>query len=114
MGYVAYSLTLTGAAQRLTDVLPTPPPGYNKVGGPDDVSIRQLVLQGHHANTARIFVGDDENVSVTDYGFYLPIPSGSPLPVILGPFSNSGPMRLQNFWVIGTNNEVLKIGIIEF
>jgi hypothetical protein len=109
MAYIAYSLTLNGSAQRLSSVLTD-----TTVGGRDDVSIRQLLLQGHHANTARIFVGDDSSVSVTDYGFYLPIPSGSPLPVVLGPFSESGPMRLSNFWVIGTNNEVLKIGIIPF
>lgn len=108
MAYIAYSLTLNGSAQRLSTVF-----ANTTVGGPDDVSIRQLVLQGHHANTARIFVGDDASVSGTDYGFYLPIPTGSPLPVILGPYE-TGPMRLSNFWVVGTNNEVLKIGIIPF
>jgi hypothetical protein len=114
MAYISYSLTLNGSAQRLSDVLPATNNPGGKVGGPDDVAIRQLLLQGHHANTARIFVGKDENTSVTVYGFYLPIPSGSPLPVVIGPFSESGPVRLSQFWVIGTNAEVLKIGIIPF
>jgi hypothetical protein len=108
MAFIAYSLTLNGSAQRLSSVL-----ANTQVGGPDDVAIRQLTLQGHHANTARVFIGDDSSVSVTDYGFYCPIPTGSPVPVILGPFE-TGPMRLSNFWVIGTNAEVLKIGIVPF
>lgn len=108
MAYIAYSLTLNGSAQRLSSVL-----SDTTVGGKDDISIRQLILQGHHANTARVFVGDDASVSGTDYGFYLPIPTDSPLPVSVGPFE-TGPVRLSNFWVIGTNNEVLKIGIIPF
>jgi hypothetical protein len=114
MAFIAYKLTLNGSAQRLSDVLPSTNYPSGKVGGPDDVSIRMLLLQGHHANTARIFVGFSSGVSVTDYGFYLPIPTASPLPVPLGPFSDAGPMRLSQFWVIGTNAEVLQIGVIPF
>lgn len=108
MAFKSYSLTLSGAAQRLSSVFTN-----TAVGGPDDVSCRQIFLQGHHANTARIFVGDSDQVSATVYGTYLPIPTGSPLPVSIGPFE-TGPVKLSSIWVFGTLNEVLKISIVPF
>jgi len=108
VAFKSYSLTLTGAAQRLSSVLTDP-----TVGGKDDVSCRQIFLQGHHANTARIFVGDSDQVSGTVYGTYLPIPTGSPMPVVIGPFE-AGPVKLSSIWVFGTLNEVLKISLVPF
>jgi hypothetical protein len=99
-----FTLTLTGSAQRLSSVLTDP-----TVGGRDDVGYRQIILSQVPANGAVIYVGASSGVSSTSHGFSLdPTQATAVDKVSLGPF-DSGPIRLSDLWVIGTNNELLGI-----
>jgi hypothetical protein len=98
-------LTLSGAAERLSDLLADP-----AVGGRDDVPLRTISLQPRGANANPIYVGATSVVSATDYGVRLePGATGvPPAPWILGEHE-VGPLRLSNFYVIGTAAQHLHI-----
>ena len=105
-----FILTLNGSAQRLSSVLPNV-----AVGGVDDIGCRQIILQQVPANTAVIYGGADDTVSATDHGWSLDptqATAGNDR-VVFGPF-DSGPIRLSDIWVIGTNNELLAIFLIPY
>lgn len=102
-----YTLTLNGAAQRLSTVL-----GNTEVGGPQDEAFRMISFQAGKANTNDIFIGATSSVSSSDYGVRLD-PTDTQPNDILGHF-DTGPYKLSDFYVIGTNAEKLHILAIPF
>ncbi len=103
-----YSLTLNGSAQRLSTVLSDP-----TVGGPMDAAFRQLLFSAAPGNTAAVYVGSTSSVSSTVHGFSLDPTQASQLPVSVGPFE-TGPVKLSEFYVLGTNAEILHVLGIPF
>lgn len=110
MAYKQYTLVLTGVAQRVSTVL-----ANSQVGGPQDVACRQIVFAMGPANGAPLYVGSDNTVSATNHAFVLgtPVTQGPWDRVTIGPFS-AGPVKLSDFWVLGTANERLMIGLVPF
>lgn len=112
MALKSYSLTLNGSAQRLSQVLAS---GANNAD-PDkaeDVPFRQLRLQADPANANVVYVGDSVAVSASAHGASLDPTEASAYPLILGPFP-TGPLRLSDLWVVGTNAQRLMILGIPF
>ena len=103
-----YVLTLDGTAQQLSSVL-----------APDDQQTRRpfrlLLFSALAANSNPIFVGGPDTVSATDYGFRINAPPANlpEAPTPWGPFE-SGPAKLEEIFVIGTDTEVLHIAAEEF
>jgi len=102
-----FTLTFSGAAQRLSSVLTNP-----AVGGPDDLSIQLLTLQPDTANAAACYVGGTSAVSATLYGFALPVGSGNPAPLVLS--LAQARARLSDFWVFGTSGQKLHILLVGY
>lgn len=110
----AYQLTLNGNAQRLSDVFglastvaDTDPEFVKR-----DLPMRQLTFQVLTAGSNPVYVGESNLVSSTVHGFRVD-PTDTQQPIVLGPF-DSGPLKLSDFWVRGTNAEVLVIGAIPY
>lgn len=105
MAYNHISLNLTGAAQQL----------IANITAAQNIPIREITFQADGANGGAIFVGDAD-VSTTDYGFRIPAAAaGVPSPpIILGGYSSSGPMKLGDFWVVGSLNEDLHVSYVPF
>lgn len=103
-----FVLTLDGAAQRLSEVLTDP-----TRSGRFDIPLRTVSLQPAGGNANPIFVGAAVDVSTTDFGIRLePGATGvPPAPFILGEHE-SGPLRLSDFYVIGTAAQALHILIV--
>jgi len=109
MSWRHYALTLSGSAQRLSSVL-----GDTQPGGTQDVACRQILLAADPANTAVVYVGGASPVvSATSHAFSLDPTQASQGPVSIGPF-NAGPVKLSEIWALGTANERLMIGIVEY
>lgn|SRR5678815_861816 len=104
MPAVAYQLTLTGVVQRLTLAFPA---DDRNPGGKYDVPLRVISFQGLKANTNDIFVGTDTLVSSTVHGFRVDATDAAP-PVTFGSFDTGG-SRFSDYYVLGTNGEVLLI-----
>lgn len=132
MPSIDYTLTLNGAAQQLITAVPAATGGHGVplavdgpvVGGAYDVPFRTLSLQPDAANAGVIYVagagsgmnaGSGSGVSSSKYGFRLEVPVSSipAPPYILGEYP-SGPIKLSDIWVIGTNGDKLHIFGIEF
>jgi hypothetical protein len=103
MAAFSYQLTLSGSAQHLSDAFGD---GTGVVNPIHDIPFRALVLQAQKAG-ADVFVGTDKTVSSTVFGVRLD-PTASAPPLVLGGF-DQGPLRLSDFWVVGTNTQVLTI-----
>ena len=114
MAFKAYQLTLSGVAQRLSDAygLGAPPTPVTEAFAAADIPLRQVTFQAIVAVAAVIYVGDSNLVSSTVHGFRLD-PTDTQQPIMLGPF-DSGPIKLSDFWVLGTANDVLVIGAIPY
>ncbi len=104
-------LTLSGAVQRLSDVLTD-----TEISGRDDVPLRTISLQPRGANANPIYVGATAVTSATDFGVRLePGATGvPPAPFILGEHDVGGPLRLSHFYVIGTATQHLHILTVPF
>jgi len=90
-----FNITLAAAAQRLSDVYGDGAGVQNAV---KDIPYRQILLSAAGADA---FVGDDADVSGTDYGAI--VDSTALTPVVLGPFE-AGPLKLSDFWVAGAGS----------
>ena len=116
MSFRHYNLTLDGNIQRLSSVL-----ANSEVGGPDDESLRVIQLQMQGDSAGPLFVGGAPKVGTTvtltstDHGFRLePGAAGVPAaPYLLGEFE-TGPIRLSDVYVLGTDSEVLHISVLGF
>ena len=107
MGLRHYVLTLSGAAQQLSSVLPV-----TQRGGAQDEALRFLTLQPGKANTNDVFVGATSAVSSSVYGMRLD-PTDTQAPTELGTH-DAGPIKLSDVWVIGTADEKLHVLAIPF
>lgn len=111
MAFAHHALTLTGAAQRLSDVYGD---GAGVVNAVHDIPLRQIVFAADPANGAVVYVGGDDSVSATDHGFSLdPTQATAQALLNVGPFS-TGPVKLSDFWVLGTDGQRLMIGVVPF
>ena len=109
MAFDHFALTLSGVAQRLYSVL-----ANTEVGGPNDLPCRQIILAADPANTAVVYVGGSSAVSATSHAFSLDPTAATALDKqSIGPFE-AGPVKLSDFWALGTANERLMIGIVPF
>ncbi len=104
-----FVLTLDGNAQQLSSVLADPTDTRAQ-----DIGLRTLTLQGGESNANAIFLGN-ESVTAALYWIRLPAASaGVPgAPLILGEHE-AGPMRLSDWFVIGTDGETLHIGTVPY
>ena len=112
MAFRGYYLTMTGVAQRLSDVYGD---GIGVVVPASDIPYREITFQAKDTNGADIYVGHTSAVSATNFGFHVDYPkagTNNP-PSRLGPY-NAGPLHLSDFWVLGTNGEILTIGGVPF
>lgn len=113
MAFKSFQLTLNGNAQRLSDVLlAAGVPSGTLPPAALDLPYRTLTFQALKANTNDIFIGDTNGVSSTVHGFRVDS-TDSALPIILGGY-DSGPLKLSDYWVKGTNAEVLIVGGVPF
>lgn len=103
-----YSLTLNGSAQRLSQVLASGA-GNAQPASSEDLPFRQLIFAADAANAAVLYVGSSSLVSSTVHGFSLdPTQATAVDKVSLGPYE-AGPLKLSDFWVLGTNAERLHV-----
>lgn len=104
----SFQLTLTTAAQRLSNVYTgtalnaDPTPAL-------DIPYREIQFS---AETAVGYVGENSSVSTTVYGSRVEIATTTNGPVKFGPYS-TGPLKLSQFWAAG-NTCVLHITAIPF
>lgn len=119
MAFRHYTLTLTGAAQRLSDVLFAP--SSNKPAGSDpgallDVPLKQIIFAAVPANANVVYVGGSNAVvSATSHAFSLdPTEATMSGPVTIGPFTDCGPLKLSDFYVLGTNAQLLAFGVVPY
>lgn len=109
MSWKQYSLTLTGTAQRLSTVL-----GVTTPGGEQDQACRQIILAADPANANAVYVGSDDTVSDSNHAFALdPTQATARDRETIGPF-DAGPVKLSEFWVLGTASQRLMIGIVAY
>lgn len=114
--FVQARLVLSGAAQCLSTATPASLPGaLGTVLG--DVACVQVILQPASANAAEILVGDAnvDDAPTELCACKLPAPTGgvAPAPLVLGPFP-TGKVKLKSFYVKGTLNDVVHLGIIPY
>lgn len=107
MAFKQYVLALTGVVQRLSSVLSDP-----TVGGPGDIPLHLITFQGLKANTNDIFVGDNGAITSASHAFRVDATDTAPA-LVVGPFE-AGPIKLSDFYVLGTNGETLVVGAVPF
>lgn len=112
MPFTHKTLTLTGVAQRLSQVYASGAANVDPLAG-EDIPYRQVILSAVPANAAVIYVGGSSGVSSTSHGFSLDPTQASQQPVSLGPFE-TGPIKLSEIWVIGSNAELLAVGLVPY
>ena len=112
MAFRQFTLTLNGAAQRLSRVYASGAADAQP-SATDDIPYRQILFAADPANTAVVYIGSASTVLSTAHAFSLDPTQASQFPVSLGPFE-AGPLKLSDFWVLGTNNERLMIGGVPF
>jgi len=98
-----FNITLGAAAVRLSDA-------YGGAAGanPDpalDIPYRQLLFS---AGGADAFIGDDAQVTGTDYG--MAVDSTALGPASIGPFE-TGPIKLSQLWAAGAGSTLHVLGI---
>lgn len=108
MAYVHRTVTLTGSAQQLIAGLNT--------DAAANIPIREITFQADGGNGAAVLVGGSNSVSTSDWGLSIPAgAAGVPAaPLKLGPYAWSGPMKLGDFWVIGTADQKLHVSYVPF
>lgn len=118
MAFQHFNITLTGAAQNvlqtITGVALTD--RVSGTGAAQDPALRMVSFQLDGAATGPCFIGGSSAVSSTSWGWRIPAPvAGLPAaPLISGEYAGSGPLRLSDFWVIGTATNVLHVAVEAF
>lgn len=108
MAFHHHALTMSGVAQRLSDVYGD---GVGVADALHDIPLRQITFQSlSAAQGGTIYVGSLPTISATDHGFRI-VPGAT---ITLGPYSGSGPMKLGDFYVLGTANDVLVISEVPY
>jgi len=98
-----FNITLAAAAVRLSDA-------YGGVVGADpnpalDIPYRQILISAAGADA---FIGDDAQVSSTDFG--IAVDSTALVPASIGPF-DTGPIKLSQLWAAGAGSTLHVLGI---
>lgn len=107
------TLTLNGTAQRLSQVYASGAANAEP-SADQNIPFRQLWLQADPANANVVYLGADALVTSINHGVSLdPTQATAQDRVSMGPFS-SGPVKLSDFWAIGTNAQRLMILGIPF
>lgn len=101
-----YVLTLSGAAQQLSSVLPA-----GQLARP----LRKLDLQPRGTNASPVYLHHNNLVSSTVYGVRMEAGTAGvpPAPYVAAEYLN-GPIRLSSCWVLGAAGEFLHILATEF
>lgn len=108
MAFKQLAVTLTGSAQRVSDSL-TPPGVSTSV----DVPCREIIFSADPANANVVYVGD-ANVASGAHAFALdPTQATAQDKVKFGPY-DAGPLRLSDFYVLGTASQKVMIGYVPF
>jgi hypothetical protein len=92
-----FQLALAAAAQRLSDVYGD---GAGVINAAHDIPYRQILLS---AAAADAFIGDDGQVTSTDYGIRVDFDATNWTYVSLGPFE-MGPLKLSDFYAAGAGS----------
>ena len=100
------TVTLTGAAQRLSDSLSPVSGGVGQ--GSYDFAFQDLEFQPDGANGNPIYFGATNGVTSTDYGFRLE-KATTGVPPAPFPLTLRGSAKLSDMWVVGTAGEKLHI-----
>jgi hypothetical protein len=111
MAFKHYTLTLTGVAQRLSDVFGD---GIGIINAQKDIAFRQLIISADPASLNPVYVGGDTpTVSATSHAFSVSPVVGAALGSVqsqsIGPFDMNS-IKLSNFFVLGTAGQRLMIG----
>jgi len=115
MAFKQYTLTLNGAAQRLSNVYG----GAANVqpSAADDIPYRQIFFSADPASANPVYVGSDALVTAIRHAFSISpvvgVALGSVQSVSIGPFE-TGPLKLSDFWVVGTNAQRLMVGGVPY
>lgn len=115
MAFKVVQLTLNGAAQQLSTAFSTTVAAGETVSPRtrwETAPIRTITFQMLKASSNDCFVGDSSAVSSSVHAFRVDATDTNP-PIVLGGH-DEGPMKLADFWVLGTNAEVLCVGIVEY
>ena len=85
-------------------------------GATVDLACRAIWLSPRGTNNNPIYLGDSALLSNTNYGIRLEagdINNLPPAPFTAGEF-NAGPLKLSDFWVLGTATEILHVLMVPF
>lgn len=88
-----YTLTITAAAQPLSNAIAVDP----SRGGPRDEAMHQIIL----STETDCFIGDP-SVTTSLYGKKLFADTASTEPLVIGPFE-AGAVKLSEIYVVGTS-----------
>jgi hypothetical protein len=100
MAFVQYALVANSAppAKRMSDVYGD---GAGVVNARNDIPFRQLVFQADPANGGPVYIGDSDLTAPDNAAFVLQPTVDKLAAITLGPF-DSGPMRLSDFYIVGS------------
>lgn len=106
MAFKHYDATMTGSALRLSTVL-----GLTEA---ENISCRVITFMAL-TGTNQMYVGGDSSVAANNAGFVIPAANATGYrTIVLSAGSDSGPIKPSDFYVIGTNTEIMGIGMIPF
>jgi hypothetical protein len=109
--------TISATARSLLDIIfsgvaPTAQiPQPAQVGGPNDLACNFLSLQPDGGGANAMFVGGSSATTTSNYGVRLPAPAAGvpPAPYVLGAWSDKGPVKLSNVFIVGTAGETIHV-----
>jgi hypothetical protein len=100
MALVTFDVTFNGSAQNVATAL-----GITQ-GKEADRPFRQLIVAADPANGNVCYIGAASTISSTSFGFALdPTQATAKDREVFGPFESTGPIKLSDIWVLGTNAE---------
>ncbi len=100
-----YDLTLSGAAQQVSDVIPA------ATREQLDVPALSVQFEIDDEDTNPAFIGGDDSVTATSYGTRLPaVRAAEPLTEVR--VFRGVKLRLREFWIIGTAADVVHITVV--
>ena len=71
--------------------------------------IRQVIFEADDGNSNAAFVGDSGMATDGSEGIRLTNSATVPGRALIGPFSGDAPAGLQEFFIVGTENEIVNI-----
>ena len=71
--------------------------------------IRMAIIESDDANGNAAFVGDSDMATDGSEGILLTNSATVPGRLLIGPFSGDAPVGLQEFFIVGTENEIVNV-----